>query len=609
MGTSRCACRAWRVVVMAGWGQQQHVNLGAELRTWRDRRGLSLRALGKRAKVHHTLIYKVEKGQASLTLQVARACDAALDAGGALVTSWHAARDTIRPAQLPISHPHLAGRASEIAAMDAAVATPPGNSPPVLAIDGPAGVGKTALALLWAHRATEQYVDGQLYADMRGFTPGAHPVTAEAVLEEFLGALGAASIPDGLAQRASLFRSMLAGRRVLIVLDNVRNVEDVTPLLPATPECAVVVTSRRTLAALVGGLGARRIPLSVLDETAAVEMLCHIIRDDRARPEAETLTQLAHMCGRLPRALRAIAEHLMVHPHRTVAGLAAELRASGEARAVLEMAELESDISCSYTVLDEDSANVLQMMGLHPQAHQHVDAVAALTGHTRSRTVRALHRLASVHLVQLGANDTVHLHDMIRAFVQNLQSARGKEPEHAAAIRRLATWYVKTAWKAVALIHPDSELPPTPDLAESVDPLSFANREEAKTWFEAEGGNIQLIVSAAGHRALSESVRLLTRELEAHQSLEDTTVPSPRVHTPGQRSSRVVDPQGQPGIRAGDEWRTLPLQVTGGVEGVAGRHCREVTSGDAQVLCDHFSRFGCCQGTDDGVSPTRSLTL
>src|SRR5690606_22860222 len=228
------------------------------------------------------------------------------------------------PRQLPAEVAGFTGRDAPLAALDGLLAEP-GPTVPIAVVSGAAGVGKTALALRWAHRVAGRFPDGQLFLDLHGYDPR-QPVEAEEALAVLLRGLGVAgsALPRGLDERAAAFRSRLAGRRVLVVLDNAHAAGQVRPLLPGSPTCAAVVTSRDDLAGLVARGGARRIALDVLDDTEAVTLLRALIGDRVAADPAAALA-LARRCANLPLALRVAAELAAARPDLTIADLAADL--------------------------------------------------------------------------------------------------------------------------------------------------------------------------------------------------------------------------------------------------------------------------------------------
>lgn len=433
---------------MNEWGIRRIANPGAELKRWRIRRQLSLRALATRVNCDFSHLAKIENAKVTFTEPMARACDRALDAGGALIHAWAAAQGTVRPAQLPPPAP-LIGRDTELAAVHNALSTHTRSMPRVIAIDGPAGVGKTSLALASAHHHADTFVDGHLYADLGAFAPPGTAITAHTVLEHFLTAMGATSVPDTTAARAALYRSLLADRHVLIVLDNTGTPDDITPLLPGTGRCAVVITSRQTLATLVARTAATRVTLRPLAETDAIALLSHRIGNTRTASEPDALTRLAGLCGHLPVALCAAAEHVATYPDRTITALVNELTddltGEGNLLHVWPFTELRARFSWTYRTLPPDAAHLFRSLGLHRGPSLHLAAAAALAGITQPQGRRLLHQLASLHLIDIDAAGMVHLHPLVHAYAQDLVRTNEAGHQRRAAVGRLMSWHSNTA--------------------------------------------------------------------------------------------------------------------------------------------------------------------
>ena len=342
------------------------------------------------------------------------------------VTLSGARGGSLPPRQLPQAARHFSGRSAELVVLrqitdevyDAYHFT-------IIAVTGAAGVGKTALALRWAHEVAFRFPDGQLHADLRGYDPGS-PVPPAEVLARFLRSLGVpgAEIPADQTERAARFRSLLTGQRVLVVLDNARSAEHVRPLLPATPGCAVVVTSRDSLAGLVVRDGAQRLDLDLLPLTDAVHLLRSLIggRVDADPAAAQTL---AVECARLPLALCAAAELAAACPAAPLAELARQL---GDRHQRLDLLDgggdprtaLRAVFSWSYQHLDSDSARALRLLGLHPGIDIEPHAGAALMGTTVAQARRLLSALARAHLIRPVGPARYAMHDLLRVYAAEL---------------------------------------------------------------------------------------------------------------------------------------------------------------------------------------------
>jgi len=359
------------------------------------------------------------------------------------------------PRQLPPAARHFSGRSAELVALRRITDEPAGAGwPAIIAVTGAAGVGKTALTLRWAHEVAFRFPDGQLHADLRGYDPGS-PVPPAEVLARFLRSLGVpgAEIPADQTERAARFRSLLTGQRVLVVLDNARSAEHVRQLLPATPGCAVVVTSRDSLAGLVVRDGAQRLDLDLLPLTDAVHLLRSLIggRVDADPAAAQTL---AVECARLPLALCAAAELAAACPAAPLAELVRQL---GDRHQRLDLLDgggdprtaLRAVFSWSYQHLDGDSARALRLLGLHPGIDIEPYAGAALMGTTVAQARRLLTALARAHLIRPVGPARYAMHDLLRVYAAEL--AVGCDSDRQEALRRLLDHYVHIASAAMEI--------------------------------------------------------------------------------------------------------------------------------------------------------------
>jgi DNA-binding SARP family transcriptional activator len=349
------------------------------------------------------------------------------------------------PRQLPATVRHFTGRAAELAALtrllDQAGEEAPGTVV-ISAIGGTAGVGKTALAVQWAHQIAERFPDGQLYVNLRGYDP-ARSVPATDVLAGFLRALGVPGpdIPAEQDERAARYRSLLAGRRILVILDNAGEAELVRPLLPGNPACTVVVTSRDSLAGLVARDGAVRLDLDLLPEGDAVSLLRALI-GGRVDAEPEAAHVLADRCGRLPLALRVAAELAASRPAAPLAELTAELSVQQKRLDLLDAGgdpatAVRSVFSWSYRHLGAPAARAFRLAGLHPGPDLDSYAAAALTGSTVEQADRVLDVLARAHLILAARPGRYGMHDLLRAYALELAAVHDGEGEQQAALTRL----------------------------------------------------------------------------------------------------------------------------------------------------------------------------
>jgi tetratricopeptide (TPR) repeat protein len=405
------------------------------------------------------------------------------------------------------------GRAAELQALtqilDDAGATRPGTVV-ITAIGGTAGVGKTALALHWAHQVADRFADGQLHANLRGFDPSRAPATAAQVIRGFLDALGVPPerVPASLEAQAGLYRSLLSGKRMLIVLDNARDEQQARPLLPASPGSLVLVTSRSQMAGLAAADGARLLTLDVLSHGEAVQLLTARLGPTRAAAEVGTVDQIASLCAHLPLALAVAAARAAARPGFPLAALAAELRDSTARLDALDAGDpavsVQAVFSGSYQQLSDASARMFRLLGLHPGPDISVPAAASLAGCGEPEARRMLCEVTRAHLIGEYAPWRYAFHDLLRAYAANLARTHDSEPEREAAVGRVLDHYLHTAHRAAEVLRPSPEpvtvAPPSPGVA----PEQPGGYQQALAWFEAEH---QVLLAAAALAAESGSDR------------------------------------------------------------------------------------------------------
>ena len=420
-----------------------------------------------------------------------------------------ARRKTV-PRELPGPVPQFVGRAAELADLSDALERATAQQPQglvILAIAGTAGVGKTALAVQWAHQVAERFPDGQLHVNLRGHDPG-QPVTAADALAGFLRSLGLADrdIPAATGERAARYRSLLAGRRMLIVIDNARDVGQVRPLLPGGPSCVTLVTSRDALSGLVARNGARRLELAPLPPAEAAGLLRALI-GERADADPAATATLAAYCARLPLALRVAAERAVASPGVPLADVTSEL---ADRRARLDLLDAAGDgltavravFSWSVRHLDDQAARAFRLLGLHPGADYDAYAVAALTGTTLGQARLMLHRLACAHLIQPAGTGRYGMHDLLRAYAADQAADQECDQERQAALHRLSDHYLATAAVAAStLFHADPDQPALPRPLSPVPPL--ASPAAALAWLDAERSTLVAIAAYAADHACS----------------------------------------------------------------------------------------------------------
>ncbi len=398
---------------------------------------------------------------------------------------------TVIPRQLPPVVAHFVGRRDEIDTLNNLRASHPGTTVVICAIAGTAGVGKTALALHWAHQVADRFGDGQLYVNLRGYDPGRAVTTADA-LAGFLRALGVPGqeIPAGADERAARYRSMLASARMLIVLDNAADEQQVRPLLPASPASLVLVTSRRQLNGLAAADGAHLVSLDVLSQTEAVQMLTARLGAARAAAEPAAMADLADLCARLPLALAVAAARAAARPRFPLAALAAELADTAGPLDALEdddpATSMRAVFSWSTRQLSEESARMFRLLGLHPGPDVAIAAAASLVGCTRQQARQMLRELARAHLITEHVRGRYAFHELLRAYAADQARALDSQDDRDAAIGRVLDHYLHTAARAALLLDPSKEptvLAPPRLGAAAEQPADYA---QAMAWFEAE---------------------------------------------------------------------------------------------------------------------------
>lgn len=415
------------------------------------------------------------------------------------------------PRQLPQSIRDFTGRADHLVALDALL--PPdsgqhgGHAVVISALDGSGGVGKTTLAVHWAHRVQQRFPDGTLHTNLRGYGPG-RPASPDEVLDDFLVALGvpAAAVPAGCDARSGLFRTLLSGRRMLLVLDNANSAEQVRPLLPGTPGCMVLVTSRDSLTGLVVTDAAHRLTLDVLTPPEALSLVVGIIGPARANGEPAAVGELIRLCARLPLALRIAAGRVAAHQHGSVADIVAELADEESRLDALSWgqdprAAVRKVLDWSYEQLPPQQAFLFRRLGLHPGPDLSSPAAAALTCLPPREARKLLNALADTHLIEPVAKGRYRFHDLLRAYAAELARDRDSAADRHRAADALLTWYSHTAHVADKQLYPNNTRLVT-HLAEPDHPHAIADRDQAWTWFTDERANL----IAALHHAVDQGM-------------------------------------------------------------------------------------------------------
>ncbi|WP_433472115.1 BTAD domain-containing putative transcriptional regulator [Spirillospora sp. CA-142024] len=410
------------------------------------------------------------------------------------------------PQQLPPDVSGFSGRTDELGRLAGLleIGTRPGTV--VLAsMSGMAGVGKTTLAVHWAHRVRERFPDGTLFVDLRGFSRAGPPARPDEVLDVFLRALHVppAAIPSTLEERAAMYRSQLDRRRMLIVLDNAASSAQVRSLLPGTGGCMTIVTSRGSMSGLVVRTGAHRIRVDLLSQAESLALLREVMGAARVDAEPEAAVELTRLCANLPLALRLAAERTAVRPHLRLAELTQELQDERRRLDLLAAADDETvavraAFQWSYRALPPDTARTFRLLGLHPGPDISLDAAAVLTAQDAQRARRQLEALTDVHLLQETTCGRYRMHDLLRVYARDRAGADEPEPERDAAVRRVLDWYLHMADAADRVLMPGRRRVPLDLPRPECRPAALTSAGAALTWCDEERLNL---VAATRHAA------------------------------------------------------------------------------------------------------------
>ncbi|MFF9037940.1 BTAD domain-containing putative transcriptional regulator [Streptomyces sp. NPDC014892] len=430
---------------------------------------------------------------------------------------------TTTPAQLPHDLPTFTGRRAELEQV-LALLTEDGDSGPgtvvISAIGGMAGIGKTTLAVHWAHRVADRFPDGQLYVNLRGFAPSGRVMGSGEAVRVFLDALGVPPerVPHGVDAQAALYRSLLAGRRFLVLLDNARDTEQVRPLLPGTPGCLTIVTSRDQLSGLVSAHGAHTLALRPLDTAQARSFLERRLGAARLAGEARAVAEIATMCGGLPLALACVAARAATHPDFPLSAIAAELRAAHGSLDAFSRTDTAANVAAVFSwslgAVSAEAALLFPLLALHPGPDFSVAATASLARLSPRRTRSLLTELAGVHLVGEPAPGRYALHDLLRAHAAELLEEQHPEDAREAAADRLYAYYLHTAHTAEPLLAPHADPMPPGPLPPGVHAEPLADHPQALAWLTAEYPVLLAVVGAAARSGRDRVACLLAWSLE-----------------------------------------------------------------------------------------------
>jgi DNA-binding SARP family transcriptional activator/tetratricopeptide (TPR) repeat protein len=411
------------------------------------------------------------------------------------------------PRQLPPAGPHFVGRATELKTLSGLLdhGSSDGARAVVTAvIGGTAGVGKTSLAVHWAHLVADRFPDGQLYVNLRGFGPAGSPVTAAEALRGFLDALGvpAGQMPASLDSLAALYRSTLYGRRVLVVLDNARDSAQVRPLLPGDAGCAVVITSRSHLTGLVAADGAHPLMLDVLTDSESRELLERRLGPERLAGEEAAAARLTWLCARLPLALAITAARAAALPEARLAALASELDAVAASRGELDVLDtgeaatsIRAAFSWSYQSIGADASRMFRLLALHPGPDIAAPAAASLAGVGPQQASDLLRALARASLLTEHAPGRFAFHDLLRAYAAELVRTESDGDRYAE--HRMLDHYLHTAHAAAALSQLNREPLVLRPPRRGSSPELLGDDKSALAWFRAEHQNLRAAIAQA----------------------------------------------------------------------------------------------------------------
>ncbi|MFE9097198.1 BTAD domain-containing putative transcriptional regulator [Streptomyces sp. NPDC007264] len=424
----------------------------------------------------------------------------------------------VRPAQLPATVPDFTGRASFVGELSDVLASAEGRVMAVSALAGIGGVGKTTLAVHVAHQARGAFPDGQLYVDLQG--AGARAAEPETVLGAFLRALGTpdSAIPDSLEERAALYRSVLDGRRVLVLLDNAKDAAQVRPLLPGTEGCAALITSRVRMVDLAG---AHLVDLDVMSPDEALALFTKIVGEERVASEREAALDVVAACGFLPLAIRIAASRLAARRTWTVSVLAAKLADERRRLDELQAGDLavKATFELGYGQLEPAQARAFRLLGLADGPDISLAAAAAVLDLPVEDTEDVLESLVDTSLLESAAPGRYRYHDLVRLYARACAERDEHPPsERDAAMSRLLDFYLATAAEGYAIERPGDRLVDHLETARTAG-LVFPDRRAAQDWLYSEAVSLLACVRQSSDRArLRRAVDLLWATVDLAES-------------------------------------------------------------------------------------------
>jgi DNA-binding SARP family transcriptional activator len=433
-----------------------------------------------------------------------------------------------RPAALPPAVPGFVGRRDELSHLDA-VSDAAANEPTgvvIAVLSGPAGAGKTALAVHWAHRVSALFPDGQLYVNLRGFDPVGPPMPAAEAVRVLLDALGVPphQAPPDVDAQTALYRARLAGRRMLVVLDNAYDAGQVRALLPNAPGSLVVVTSRSQMSGLAATDGGRMLGVGLLEPDEARALLAQRLGAGRLAAEPDAVAEIVRRCVGLPLALTIVAARAAAHPSFALSAIAAEL---AEGLDAFDAGDADTNVRAvfagSYRTLGDDAARLFRLLGLHPGPDIAAPAAASLAALPLARARRALRALTGSHLVDEHVPGRYAVHDLLRGYAGELVHRDDPPAARRAARRRLLDHYLHSAVAAERAIAPERELPEPVPAAEGVvpalPPAPETTAPDAKAWLTAEYPALLAAVELAARYRFDAHAWQLASALMTYQGL------------------------------------------------------------------------------------------
>ena len=513
---------------------------GAQVRVHRQRLGMSQEELAACTGVSVRGIRNLEAGRTGRPRPgTVRLLADAFELAGAerdrfCRSALEDAEDAVRgrpvPAQLPADVPGFVGRTDQLSRLGKLLDG--GDRPATVvisAIAGTAGVGKTALAVHWAHQFLDRFPDGQLYVNLRGFDPAGTAATPAEVVRSFLDALDvpAQRVPEGLDAQTALYRSLLAERRMLVLLDNARDADQVRPLLPGTASCLVLVTSRNQLTGLIASAGALPLRLDLLSPDEARDLLARRVGMERTAAEPTAVEEIVERCARLPLALAVVAARAAAEPQQPLATLAADLHHRLDSLATGDPGtDVRSVFSWSYRQLSQPAARLFRLLGVHPGPDLSASAAASLAGTSPGQARPLLTELIQAHLVTEPVPGRYALHDLLRAYAGELAGSDEPDADRRAALHRLLDHYLRSAHQADTVLHPT-----TREAIEPIAPMSDVTVDDpgsgdaAAHWFAAEYqvlvATVRLAADAGLDRHAWQLVWSMARFVQGRQDFRD----------------------------------------------------------------------------------------